>query len=379
MVHYKLLVLPLLAVVSLVTANVESITDCPKLAPRKTSPKDVTDLRVDDIEVVAALGDSIMAGFAMLGVNHNPGGTGILNISTVLEARGNSYGIGGDTDAVTIANFVKHYNPKVKGASVLSQITSFCSAKDCNFPKAFYRPLIDNLNAAQSGAINYNLDHELDYLVHRMKSYLSKNDKFEKSWKMITIQIGSNDQCAACSASDNEKYVKPEIYGQKVEAALQRIQKEIPRVVVNLLGTFKVSKVFRLTSDRDDYCHYNGIIENDLECVCGKNEEGLKAMDSASDAYNKQLEKISAKYKGKTGGTFAVMYSPAPINALTFPIDAISNIDCFHPSLKGHQWIAKNFWNQMFKSKDKKPSEMNFDENLRIYCPTEDDRFPTTA
>lgn len=57
MVHFKLLVLPLLAVVSLVTANVESITDCPKLAPRKTSPKDVTDLRADDIEVVAALGD----------------------------------------------------------------------------------------------------------------------------------------------------------------------------------------------------------------------------------------------------------------------------------------------------------------------------------
>ncbi|KAI9243256.1 hypothetical protein BY458DRAFT_141020 [Sporodiniella umbellata] len=137
MVHLKLLVLPLLAAVSLVSANVKSIDDCPKLSPRNSGPKDVTDLRADDIEVVGAIGDSIMAGFAMLGVNHDQGGTGILNISTVLEARGRSYGIGGDPGAVTIANFIKHYNPKVQGASVLDQVTSFCSAKDCHFPKAF--------------------------------------------------------------------------------------------------------------------------------------------------------------------------------------------------------------------------------------------------
>ncbi|KAG1407602.1 hypothetical protein G6F60_002083 [Rhizopus arrhizus] len=379
MVHFKLLALPFLLAASLVSANVESIADCPKLVPRKMPAKDVTDLRADDIDVVAALGDSIMAGFAMMGVNHGSDGTGILNVSSILEFRGNSYGIGGDTDAVTLANFIKHYSPKVKGASVLSHIMSFCSAKDCLFPKAFYRPLIDNLNAAQSGAINYNLDHELDYLIPRMKSYFSSNDKFENSWKMITMQIGSNDQCAACSSSENSKYVTPELYGKKVEAALQRIQKEIPRTVVNLFGTFKVSKVFRLTANKHDYCPPNGLLENDVECVCGKTEEGLKAMDIASDAYNKQLEKIASKYAGKPGGTFAVMYSPAPIDALTFPIDAISNIDCFHPSLKGHQWIAKNFWNQMFKSKDKKPSTMNFDENLKIYCPTENDRFPTAA
>lgn len=129
-----------------------------------------------------------MAGFAMMGVNHGSDGTGILNVSSILEFRGNSYGIGGDTDAFTLANFIKHYSPKVKGASVLSHVMSFCSAKDCLFPKAFCkfilyslkeftanyfidRPLIDNLNAAQSGAINYNLDHELDYLIPRKFNY----------------------------------------------------------------------------------------------------------------------------------------------------------------------------------------------------------------
>jgi phospholipase B1 len=57
MVHFKLLALPFLLAASLVSANVESIADCPKLVPRKVPAKDVTDLRADDIDVVAALGD----------------------------------------------------------------------------------------------------------------------------------------------------------------------------------------------------------------------------------------------------------------------------------------------------------------------------------
>ncbi|KAG1176305.1 hypothetical protein G6F70_005555 [Rhizopus microsporus] len=377
MVQFKLLALPLLVAVGTVFANVQSISDCPALPPRKSPPKDVTDLRPDDIKVVAALGDSIMAGFAMMGVNYGAHGTGIVNFTSIMEFRGNSYGIGGDTDAVTLANFVKHYSPNVKGASRLAHIVSYCSAKECTIPESFYRPLIDNLNGAQSGAIAMNLDYELDYLIPRMKSYFKKDEDFKKAWKFITIQIGSNDQCDACSASEKSKYVTPELYGKYVNAALQRIQKEIPRVVVNLLGTFKVSNVLRLTAGHHDYCPPNGILENTKECACGTSEEGLKAMDATSEAYNKQLEKIAAKYPGKPGGSFAVMYSPAPIDILSFPIDAISNIDCFHPSLKGHQWIAKNFWNQIFLSKDKKPKHMKFDDKLKIYCPTENDRFPT--
>lgn len=64
-------------------------------------------------------------------------------------------------------------------------------------------------------------------------------------------------------------------------------------------------------------------MENAKECVCGASEEGLKAMEAASEGYNKQLEKIAARYPGKPGGSFAVMYSPAPIDILSFPIDAI--------------------------------------------------------
>jgi phospholipase B1 len=40
-----------------IAASVGSISDCPALAPRASPAKDITDLRIDDINIVAGLGD----------------------------------------------------------------------------------------------------------------------------------------------------------------------------------------------------------------------------------------------------------------------------------------------------------------------------------
>ncbi|KAI8875872.1 hypothetical protein K501DRAFT_201698 [Backusella circina FSU 941] len=329
-------------------ASVASISDCPALSPRTSPAKDITDLRIDDINIVAGLGDSIMAGFAMMGVDYQ--GTGIINVSAVSEYRGNSYAMGVDTGAVTLPNFVKHYNSKVQGGSVLSHLASFCNGDSCGFPETIYRPLRDNLNGAQSGAVAMNLNFELDYLIPRMKSYILSTS-YKNDWKMITIQIGSNDQCASCNSTIMDK-VTPEAYANYVEAAIERIKSEIPKTVVNLFGTFKVSGVFPLTAGQS-YCVPNGFLQNTIECSCSSSAENLAKMDALSDAYNVKLQSIADKYKGTANGTFAVMYSPAPIQISSFPVDALSNVDCFHPSLKGHQWIAK------------------------INCPVDTDRLPT--
>ncbi|KAI9478661.1 MAG: hypothetical protein EXX96DRAFT_571769 [Benjaminiella poitrasii] len=356
-----------------VALNAATIAECPALTPRKTPAKDVTDLRIDDIKIVGALGDSIMAGFGMMGVDYE--GSGIINISLVSEYRGDSYAIGGDTGAITLANFMKRYNMDIKGPSVLSHLASLCTGAECSFPLSLYRPLRDNLNAAQSGAMAVNLEYELDYLIPRMKSYILSTS-YQNDWKMITIQIGSNDQCASCGTDSIVNEVTPEAYGKYVEAAIERIKAEVPKVIVNLFGTFKVSGVYPLTNGQA-YCVPNGFLKNTDECQCFSSAENMAKMDAISDAYNQKLQAIADKYKGKPNGTFAVMYSPAPIDILSFPIDALSNIDCFHPSLKGHQWIAKTFWNQMFLNSASKPTVMKFQDNVKVYCPTDNDRLPT--
>lgn len=44
-------------IASAIAVNVASISQCPALTARATPAKDVTDLRIDDIKIVAALGD----------------------------------------------------------------------------------------------------------------------------------------------------------------------------------------------------------------------------------------------------------------------------------------------------------------------------------
>ncbi|KAG0186270.1 hypothetical protein DFQ28_008082 [Apophysomyces sp. BC1034] len=327
--------------------NVTSIGSCPKLSPRTKAAADVTDLRIDDIKVVSAMGDSIMAGFAMMGVNAH--GTGIVNISAITEYRGKSYAMGGDPGAVTMAQFIKNFNPNLQGESL-------------------DRADKDVLNGAQTGALAKNLDHELDYLIPRMKGI--KDIDFENDWKLFTIQIGSNDQCNACGKNKDD--VTVEKYAGYVEAAIQRIQKEIPRTLVNLLGTFRVSQVFPLSAANPEYCRESNnnpaTIRNAKECDCHLSGEWA-TMDELSSGYNTRLQAIAEKYKPVKGATFGVVYQPMNIDIAGFSIDLLSNMDCFHPSLKAHEWIAKVVWNNLFIPQSYKPQVYNYDSEQPI--PTE--------
>ncbi|KAI9243324.1 hypothetical protein BDA99DRAFT_530591 [Phascolomyces articulosus] len=53
----------------------------------------------------------------------------------------------------------------------------------------------------------------------------------------------------------------------------------------------------------------------------------------------------------------------------------LSNVDCFHPSEMGHRWFAKQLWRMMFLPLTEKKNELKFDQFLKIYCPTDSDRF----
>ncbi|KAI9302921.1 GDSL-like Lipase/Acylhydrolase-domain-containing protein [Cunninghamella echinulata] len=313
-----------------VGVSVSSITQCPSLTPRATPAKDITDLRPDDIKVMGGLGDSIMAGYVMMGVD------GPIDIDSLLEYRGHSYAIGADENAVTVANFMNHYQPIKKGPSVGTHLATTCN---------------------------------------RMNTFAGidvKND-----WKMITIQIGSNDQCSYCNTTHKDK-VTPDSYGANIEAAIQTIQSKIPKTLVNLVGTFNVSQVFPLSQTKGlNYClmdnNDTSTIKNNRMCSCSA-PSNHETMDELSAQYNQKLKAIAEKYKPQPNGTFGVVYHPANVDIMSFPIEALSNYDCFHPSVVGHSYMAKIAWNMLFLPSDQQPSVYTFDPNQQIYCPTDDDR-----
>lgn len=102
---------------------------------------------------------------------------------------------------------------------------------------------------------------------------------YENDWKMINIQIGSNDMCGACNTTYMDD-VTPDKFGGYVESVVERIQANIPKTLVNLIGAFNVSQIFPLSAGQD-YCpkiNNTNITSNTKLCSCAATPEGLEKM-----------------------------------------------------------------------------------------------------
>ncbi|KAK9760652.1 hypothetical protein K7432_015116 [Basidiobolus ranarum] len=306
----------------------KDISQCPRLTPRTTSPTSVNDLRADDIKVFMALGDSITAGFAAKGIQDGR----FISLKSLYESRGVSYAAGGDPGETTIPNLFGHYNTTVRGPSVGEHLVELCYGPLC--PPFQYRPEKDNLNAAQTGALSTNLATEVDYLLGRIKKYPGID--IQNDWKLLTLQLGSNDLCQSCL--DLFQFTGPDVYEKNIRAAIERVRKSIPRVVVSLGGVFNVSQTWAKTKN-DPYCQkVMGLPHLNIECPCALlggiiGEESRKSMDKRAAAFNQRLVKIYQDYKNQQTNTFAITLHPLDIDLSSLPIDHLSNVDCFHPGL----------------------------------------------
>ncbi|ORZ01349.1 hypothetical protein BCR43DRAFT_502914 [Syncephalastrum racemosum] len=254
-----------------------------------------------------------MAGMFMGG---RTAGESLLGEGTLTETRGRTWAMGGDSGVATLANFIKHYNTSVEGASKGQHIPELCSG----FPEQ------DVLNAALSGALAMNLDDEIDYLVKEMKSLRSV--RYETDWKLITIQIGSNDLCSSCK-SPWEKYATPERFRFYVDKAIRRIQTEIPRTIVNLgngisyhikeilimysVGVFDFAPLYQMTANQPQCRGLLGLASlrmDRLECPCFRGSE----QDRGKMHLNAQEEQSSS---------FGVAWQPANVDFSSIPVSAL--------------------------------------------------------
>ncbi|RGB37149.1 hypothetical protein C1646_622284 [Rhizophagus diaphanus] len=348
---------------------VKDITQCPKLKPRQTPPKSVHDLRIDDIKVIMAIGDSITAGFGAKGHHANIP----IDIHNLHENRGVSFSIGGDPGAVTIANFIKHYSPELIGSSTGDHLVELCYGLIC--PPYQYKPKKDRFNAAQSGMMASNLTIELNYLLDQL--YKEPMEVVLKSYKYLTFFIGSNDICFRCS--NDLPWLTSKQFEDYLKSTLEIIKREIPNTVVNLLGVFNVSQVYNF--HKEEYCKGWGLVA-EYECSCAF-APGIfgtlnrKKMDETAMEYNKAIRNVVDYYASHKSDSFAVMYQEFDIDLTTFPVEGLSNIDCFHPSTKSHDFITKIFWNNLVLPASKRGGRIEWEDNVGIRCFEENDRINT--
>jgi len=315
---------------------------CPKL-PAPPSADNVLKLQPGNIKAIMALGDSISAGFAMIG--YIP--------ESLLEWRQYVFSNGGAKGAFTLANIMKNFNPNIKGAA-----------------DTWTWPLTKGL--ALNGGVSHdsvqNVPAQIDYLVNQLKTTYSKEVNFQDDWKLLTLFIGANNLCGACAGRQESL---PEYFESHLDQVLAKIKDSLPRTFVNLVTIFNISGVYYAGMDYY-YCEFvwNYVAKSECHCMETGKKADLDMMDLRANQFNAISYKLATKYAGLNSPNFTVSVQPglSGIDVQKFGEAYLSNLDCFHPSLCANQAFTYQIWNNMFQPVGQKTSTVDT-KNLLIHCP----------
>lgn len=178
-------------------------------ARSKTVPTNVHLLTPGDIDVVAALGDSLTVGL-------NANARNLFQIGS--EDRGLSWSIGGqDTwrQVLTLPNILKVYNPKIYGYSL-------------NDPPGRN----SGFNFAVSSSVSSHAVNQAMTLVAKLTN--DRNVDFRNHWKLITYMTGGNDFCSGiCRQHDTNVILNNA--ARDLIATLRILKANLPRTLVNVV------------------------------------------------------------------------------------------------------------------------------------------------
>ncbi|XP_029350194.1 phospholipase B1, membrane-associated-like [Echeneis naucrates] len=322
---------------------------CSNTAPSNSVPTSAHRIRPADIKVVAALGDSITAGFGAKAKNL---------IQLLTEYRGVSWSIGGDETletVTTLPNILKKFNPKIKGVSKGSGKTQ------------------TGFNMAVSGEKISGIPKQVRLLIDTIKNDSSVD--FQNDWKLVTLFIGGNDLCQYCN---DRASLSPQNYSHHLMTSLDMLYKEVPRIIVNVLEILEIEGLRRIKSDR---LGCNFIQKYVCPCFLLPGEDSPELAELKRINRELQIETQKVVYGGRYDGRedFAVVVQPffqnsvVPLNADGKPDDTYFSEDCFHFSERGHADMATALWNNMLEPVGEKQTYNNF-TNIRnnIKCPTEE-------
>ncbi len=341
----------------------------PTLAKSSERPAYVHTLRPGDIQVVAAMGDSITTAC---------GAQAKTILGMLIEFRGRSWSIGGQEELVKIValpNILKTFNPKLFGFSKLADDSLVLSKGT-------------GLNVAVSGSFSDSMLLQAKHLVLNMKQ-ASAHINFEEDWKLVTLFIGGNDLCLMCQKPD---YFSPENYVNNLREALDYLHANLPRAFVNMVQLINITHIRE--TNHGLVC---SLIHKRL-CPC--------AAYPADEAAEELLQEYIAEYRmltwklidsGRydTSDNFTVVLQPffEHLQPERLPDSSIDYTylapDCFHFSPKGHgkyrifspfflvifvnifvstALAAIGLWNNMLESVGNKST--NVEENAQLQCPT---------
>jgi phospholipase B1 len=319
-------------------------------------PKDeltAHNLRPNDIQCVAAIGDSLTAGL---------GAQAKTPIGLVTEYRGVSWSIGGDKnydELLTLPNILRRYNPNIRGFSTGTDIIFLGGQNAKN----------NHLNVAKSGETSHGMPDQASLLLERLRS--NGDCDLINDWKVITLFVGGNDLCLFCQ--DYDAYT-PDSFTQNIQTTLDFFHANIPRALVNLVLVLDVRDVEKLNAG-GPVCSL--LHSNTCPCAAFPPTQGDRdILDQWLPLYQSKLVDLvnTGRYDTKPDFTVVVQpfmaHTPLPLQPNGEPDYNYFAPDCFHFSGLGHSRAALSLWNNMLEPVGEKSWEWHVGE--QIECPTPD-------
>lgn len=317
-------------------------------SPSPVNPTSAHAVRLADIRVVGALGDSISGGNG-LGAKTLP--------QVALENRGESYGVGGDysfeQQVVTIPNVLRKLGNNIEGAAVCYSGEDHVLARN---------------NVAEPGATHSSLYNQANHLVSRIRG--NPNINQEEDWKLITIWVGGNDLCRYC---DDRDRFSPTSFAAGHQRALDVLHSNLNKTIVNVIAMFDITPLNNMST---------GIVCHGLHvgfCHCAVNQTTKEELKDIHMGYYTELKKLIDSGRYDTRPDFTVVFQHhmrdlEPIVDENGDIDhSYFSPDCFHPSRKSHQGFAYMLWNVMLIPYQYKPVKYDVYENPYWFrCPTDE-------
>ncbi|KAK6624207.1 hypothetical protein RUM44_011066 [Polyplax serrata] len=324
----------------------------------KNPPTSVHRLRPGDIDVVAAIGDSLTAANGGLAEN-------MLDVYFD-ENRGVSWSIGGQgtwRQFLTVPNLLKVMNPNLVGYSEGNGNTFSHNAQ---------------FNVAYSGAMDQDLMGQAIRLLRRMKR--DRRVDFKNHWKMLTVMIGTND---ICSDQCHDKTQGAETHRRNLMELLDFFYLNMPKTFVNLVVMPHIPYYAELINPPFRQCFPMQLMT--CSCLFGglspKNK--LARVIEMTKKFQHIQEEIVESGRYNNRDDFVVVYQPTnlnshfpklPLEKRSFKIDphdySYVAIDCIHYTQKLHARIANAYWNNLFEDPGNKTTDWETPAYSKFLCPT---------
>ncbi|XP_043795819.1 phospholipase B1, membrane-associated-like [Apis laboriosa] len=316
-----------------------------------TVPDSVNRLRPGDIDVIAAMGDSITTGAGLLATN---------TIQLTIENRGMMATIGGEETwrkVLTLPNIFKEFNHNLIGYALGNSLTSHPASQ---------------LNVGEGGAVSMDMPYMAKFLINRMKK--DPRIDINNHWKFISILIGPNDFCAMCNNPSPSIILKN--HKKDLINTLRILRDNLPRSFVAVIISPHIKEIVKARRGRFSWRCY---LISTIECPCLLAVQYKERRQEYYEIIDKwqELEEEIVNYPEFHTNNFTVITLPAiknikvPLAEDGFADLSYFSIDCFHLSQKCHAILANYIWNNLLEPIGNKSDQISHPKFFKTFlCPT---------